>query len=181
VGGTLGHLGLIVSDAAYAVVAAATPWRNPANPGCGPAIPETGTQAQINEIQRQWEENNNTFKTFCNVGQALEKQIISVFEPMYLDILNDNMVEFANTSHVNFFLIFSRAMVASLLWIWITTFTPCTRHGTHISLLKFYSSIFKILWMSLKEGGLTIGVAHQISVAYTKVFATDIVISACRR
>jgi hypothetical protein len=32
------------------------------------------------------------------VGQALKKQIIMVFEPMYLDILNDDMVVFANTS-----------------------------------------------------------------------------------
>jgi hypothetical protein len=32
------------------------------------------------------------------VKQALKKQIISVFEPMYLDVLNDNMVGFANIS-----------------------------------------------------------------------------------
>jgi hypothetical protein len=32
------------------------------------------------------------------VQQALQKQIISVFEPMYLDILNNNMVGFANIS-----------------------------------------------------------------------------------
>jgi hypothetical protein len=32
------------------------------------------------------------------VQQALKKQIISVFEPMYLDILNDNMVGFSNIS-----------------------------------------------------------------------------------
>jgi hypothetical protein len=30
--------------------------------------------------------------------QALKKQIISVFEPMYLDILNGNMVEYSNTT-----------------------------------------------------------------------------------
>jgi hypothetical protein len=30
------------------------------------------------------------------VQQALKKQIITVFEPMYLDILNDTMVGFAN-------------------------------------------------------------------------------------
>jgi hypothetical protein len=32
------------------------------------------------------------------VQQALKKQIISVFEPMYLDVLNDNMVGFATIS-----------------------------------------------------------------------------------
>jgi hypothetical protein len=30
------------------------------------------------------------------VQQALKKQIITVFEPLYLDILNDDMVGFAN-------------------------------------------------------------------------------------
>jgi hypothetical protein len=32
------------------------------------------------------------------VHQALKKQIISVFEPMYLEVLNDNMVVFYNIS-----------------------------------------------------------------------------------
>jgi hypothetical protein len=32
------------------------------------------------------------------VQQALKNQIIGVFEPMYLDILNDNMVVYANIS-----------------------------------------------------------------------------------
>jgi hypothetical protein len=57
-----------------------------------------GKRTQINALQGQWEENYNTFKTLCNVDQALKKQIITVFEPMYLDILNDGMVGFANTS-----------------------------------------------------------------------------------
>jgi hypothetical protein len=35
------------------------------------------------------------------VQQALKKQIISVFEPMYFDILNDNMVVYANISARN--------------------------------------------------------------------------------
>jgi hypothetical protein len=32
------------------------------------------------------------------VQQALKKQVISIFEPMYLDILNDKMVSYANIS-----------------------------------------------------------------------------------
>jgi hypothetical protein len=31
-------------------------------------------------------------------ASGLKKQIISVFEPMYLEFLNDNMVDFANIS-----------------------------------------------------------------------------------
>jgi hypothetical protein len=39
-----------------------------------------------------------TYRTYTSVQQALKKQIISVFEPMYLDVLNDNMVGFTNIS-----------------------------------------------------------------------------------
>jgi hypothetical protein len=35
------------------------------------------------------------------VQQALKKQIISVFEPMYFDILNDNMVGYAKISAID--------------------------------------------------------------------------------
>jgi hypothetical protein len=31
-------------------------------------------------------------------SKHLKKQIISVFEPMYLDVLNDDMVDFSNIS-----------------------------------------------------------------------------------
>jgi hypothetical protein len=37
-----------------------------------------------------------TFRTYNSVQQALKKQIITVFEPMYLEILNYYMVSFAN-------------------------------------------------------------------------------------
>jgi hypothetical protein len=35
---------------------------------------------------------------YTSVQQALKKQIISVFETMYLDILNDNTVGYTNTT-----------------------------------------------------------------------------------
>jgi hypothetical protein len=62
--------------------------------------------AQIIAAKHQWEEDINTFKTFNAVEQALKNQIIMVFEPMYLDILNHDMVGFSKTS--------SRAMIDHL-------------------------------------------------------------------
>jgi hypothetical protein len=101
-GGTLGHLGLIVSDASYAIIAPATAagptlWTTPQSPGWAPASTDT-TAAQISAARHVWEEDVHTYRTYTSVQQALKKQIISVFEPMYLDILNDNMVGFANIS-----------------------------------------------------------------------------------
>jgi hypothetical protein len=99
-GGTLGHLGLKVSDASYAMIAPAidagpTLWVSPTAPGWAPANND-GTAAQISAARHIWEEDVQTYRTYTSVQQALKKKIISVFEPMYLDVLNDNMVGFAN-------------------------------------------------------------------------------------
>jgi hypothetical protein len=101
-GGTLGHLGLIISDASYAMIAptmAAGPtlWTSPQSPGRAPSNTD-GTAAQISAARHIWEEDIQTYRTCASVQQALKKQIISVFEPMYLDILSDNMVGYANIS-----------------------------------------------------------------------------------
>jgi hypothetical protein len=100
--GTLGHLGLIISDASYAMI---DPTKNneptflitPQAPGRAPATMD-GTAAQISTARHIWEEDVQTYRTCTSVQQALKKQIISVFEPMYLDILNANMVGYANIS-----------------------------------------------------------------------------------
>jgi hypothetical protein len=99
-GGTLGHLGLIVSDSSYAMIAPATDagttlWINPHPPGRALANTD-GTSAQISAARHVWEEDVQTYRTYTSVQQALKKQIISVFEPMYLDVFNENMVGLAN-------------------------------------------------------------------------------------
>jgi hypothetical protein len=101
-GGTLGHLGLIVSDASYAMVspetyAGPTLWVSPPAPGRAPANTDD-TAAQISAARHIWEEEVQTYRTYTSVQQALKKQIINVCEPMYLDVLNDDMVGFANIS-----------------------------------------------------------------------------------
>jgi hypothetical protein len=101
-GGTLGHVGLIFSDASYVMIAPTTNdepkfWITPQAPGRAPATTD-GTAAQISAARHIWEEDVQTYRTCTSVQQALKKQIISVFEPMYLDILNDNMVGYANIS-----------------------------------------------------------------------------------
>jgi hypothetical protein len=101
-GGTLGHLGLIISDASYVMIspttdAGPTLWTTPQSPGRAPANTD-GTAAQISAARHIWEEDVQTYRTCTSVQQTLKKQIISVFEPMYLDILNNNMVGYAKIS-----------------------------------------------------------------------------------
>jgi hypothetical protein len=90
-GGTLGHLGLIILDDEP------TPWVKPPAPGRAPSVLD-GTAAQISSAHHLWEEDVHTYLTSTSVQQALKKQIISFFELMYFDILNDNMVGYANIS-----------------------------------------------------------------------------------
>jgi hypothetical protein len=89
-GGTMGHLGLIIADAYYAMIAPATGagptlWISPQAPGRSPANTD-GTAAHISAAPHIWEEDVQTYRTCTSVQQALKKQIISVFEPMYLDV-----------------------------------------------------------------------------------------------
>jgi hypothetical protein len=101
-GGTLGHLGLIISDASYAQITPTTNdkqtiWVTPSAPGQAPAATD-GTAAQISAARHLCEEDVQTYRTCTSVQQALKKQIISMFEPIYLDILINNMVGYANIS-----------------------------------------------------------------------------------
>jgi hypothetical protein len=100
--GTLGHLCLIISDASYAMIApitdeSSTLWTSPPAPERAPSN-TNGTAAQISVVHHIWEEDVQIYGTFTSVQHALKTQIISVFEPMYFDILNDNMVGYANVS-----------------------------------------------------------------------------------
>jgi hypothetical protein len=90
----LGHIGLVVSDAAYSIIAPTG--ENGPIPGRAPAVLDQGTVVQFSAVRYSWEEAVLIYCTFNMVQQALKKQIITVFEPMYLDILNDDMVGFAN-------------------------------------------------------------------------------------
>jgi hypothetical protein len=95
-------LGLIISDSSYSNIAPPTAgeptlWETPNSPGRAPATTD-GTAAQISAARHVWEEDVQTYRICTSVQQALKKQIISIFELMYLEILNDNMVGYANIS-----------------------------------------------------------------------------------
>jgi hypothetical protein len=85
--GTPGHLGLIISDASYAMIAPTTDagptlWISPQAPGQALANMD-GTAAQSSASRHIWEEDVHTYRTCTSVQQALKKHIISVFEPLY--------------------------------------------------------------------------------------------------
>jgi hypothetical protein len=184
-GGTLGHLGLIISDASYAMIAPTTAagpplWTSLQAPGRAPANTDR-TAAQISVARHIWEEDVQTYRTCTSVQQALKKQIMSVFEQMYLDILNDNMVGYTNIS--------ARDMLDHLF----ETYGNITAVDLEINFEHMHQawdpqqpveSLFKQIQDCAdysEAGGVLIGHPQQINVWYAKIFATGHFMSACRR
>jgi hypothetical protein len=183
-GGTLGHLGLIISDASYAMIspskdAGPTLLTTPQAPGRAPANTD-GISAQISAARHIWEEDVQTYRTCTSVQQALKKKISSVFEPMYLDILNENMVGYANISAIG--------MLDHLF----ETYGNITAVDLEINFEHMrrawdpqqpIESLFKQIQdcADYSEAGVLIGHPQQINVGYAKIFATGHFMSACRR
>jgi hypothetical protein len=157
-----------------------TLWISPQAPGWAPANTDS-TAAQISAARHVWEEDIQTYRTYTSVQQALKKQIISVFEPMYLDVLNDNMVGFANISSID------------MLDHHFSTYGNITVVDLEINFEHMrrawypqqpVESLFKQIQDcadSYEACGVLIGHPQQINVGYAKIFATGNFMSACRR
>jgi hypothetical protein len=184
-GGTLGHLGPIILDASYVMIAPTTDagptlWVTSNALGRAPATTD-GTAAQISAARHVWEENVQTYRTCTYMQQALKKLIISVFEPMYLEILNDNMVGYANIS--------ARVMLDHLF----EAYGNITAVDVELNFEHMHQDLdpqqpldtlfkqIKIVLTILKKGGVRIGHPQQINVGYANIFATGHFMSACRR
>jgi hypothetical protein len=140
-----------------------------------------GTAAQLSATCYVWEEDVQTYRTCTSVQQALKKQIIGVFAPMYLELLNDNMVGYANIS--------ARYMVDHLF----ETYGNITAVDLEINFEHMrrawdpnqpVESLFKQIQDCVdysEAGGVPIGPSQQINVGYAKIFATGQLMSGCRR
>jgi hypothetical protein len=184
-GGTLGHLGLIISDASFAMIspttdAGSTLWLIPQTPGRAPANTD-GTAAQISAARHIWEEDVQTYCTYTSVQQTLKKQIISVFEPIYLVVLNDNMVGFANISSRDMFyhLFSTYGNIAAVdleinFWHMRRAWDPQQPVESLFKQIQDCADYYE-------AGGVLIGHPQQINVGYAKIFAMGHFMSACRR
>jgi hypothetical protein len=181
----LGHLGLIISDASYAMIAPTTDeeptlWVTPNAPGQKPATTD-GTAAQISAARHIWEEDVQTYRTCTSVQQALKKHIISVFKPMYLDILNDNMVGYASIS--------TRGMLDHLFETYGNiTAVDLDINFEHMRRAWDPQQPVETLFKQIQDcadyseaDGVRIGHPQHINVGYAKIFATGHFTSACRR
>jgi hypothetical protein len=178
-------LGLIISNAAYAMIAPPTAgeptvWETPNAPGWEPATTD-GTAAQLSAAHHVWEEDVQTYRTCTSFQQALNKQIVCVFEPMYLEILNDNRVGYANIS--------ARDMLEHLFETYGNiTSVNLEINFEHIRRAWDFQQPVETLFKQIQDcadyseaGGVPIGPSQQINVGYAKIFTTEHFMSACRR
>jgi hypothetical protein len=115
------------------------------------------------------------------VQQALKKQIKSVFEPIYLGVINDNMVGFANIS--------ARDMLDHLFGTYGNiTAVDLEINFEHMRRAWDPQHTVGSLFKQIKDcanyseaGGVLIGNTQKINVGYANIFATGHFMSARRR
>jgi hypothetical protein len=139
-----------------------------------PQMPLAGTS------NSGWNSGSN-YRTRTSVQQALKKKIISVFEPKYLYILNDNMVGYTNIS--------ARGMLDQLF----ENYRKITAVNLEINFEHMrqawdpqhpVDNLFKQIQDCAdysEAGGVLIGHPLQINVGYETIFATGHFMSTCRR
>jgi hypothetical protein len=156
-------------------------WENPEFPGRAPtAIEGGGTAAQIIAAGNCWEEATKDFKMYNTVQGALKKQIITVIELMYIEILNDDLVGFANTT--------SRDMLDNI-FLSYGSITAVDIEQNFENMRKAWDpqqpveTLFKHIQECVdfaEAGGVAIGAAQKLSSAYSKIFKSGKFNSACR-
>jgi hypothetical protein len=157
-------------------------WENPEFPGRAPtSIEGGGTSAQISAAKHRWEEATTDFKTYNTVQSALKKQIITVIEPMYIDILNDDLVGFANTTSRDMF---------DHLFLSYGSITAVDIEQNFENIRKAWDpqqpveTLFKQIqdYVDFAEaGGVAIGAAQKLSSAYSKILKSGKLNSDCRK
>lgn len=96
-GGNHGLLGLLITDADYAIdVDANHPFVRPANPGLGPQFPAAATQHQIAQINREYANNKYEYVLVNTVEKALRKQITDSIDDIYLSSMRNRLTGYAN-------------------------------------------------------------------------------------
>jgi hypothetical protein len=179
-GGALGHLSIIISIVTYTPVAHAHPWVNPESPGGDPNEIIGGASAALLAECHHWEEAVSIFRTWKTVEQALEKQIITAFEPMYLEIINNDIFGFANTTARymldHLFLSYGSITAVDLEHNWENMRKAWDPHQPMESLFKQIQDCVDYA----EAGGITISEAQKLQTAYAKISATRIFHSDCR-
>ena len=94
--GNHGDLGLILTNAAYAIIAPGTPYARPANPGPLPLFPGAATGPQMSAIERLHRVQLFEFNRYRNVKSALKRFLIHSVDNIFIHALHQQHVGYAN-------------------------------------------------------------------------------------
>jgi NADH:ubiquinone oxidoreductase subunit B-like Fe-S oxidoreductase len=101
-GGCLhGHLGIIMTNDEYFTVAIYV-FPTPTNPGAVATVVAGMMASQITDTNRSHVEATHIYLTYHNVDQAFKKLIIDTFEDLFLAVLSDEVVGYANFTSLQF-------------------------------------------------------------------------------
>jgi len=149
-GGTRGHLGLVMSDAEY-VVLAGVQFQLPAHPGPTPPYATGANAAAHAETTRIYDVTLKELATTTIVQEEIKKQILAAVDCIYLAVLDDDVFGFADIS------------IATMLTHLHTTYGPITRaelkrNQASIATIWTPDDPIETLWERLRE-------IQQISIA----------------
>ena len=96
-GGNHGYLGLILSPAAYTTITA-TQFIEPICPGQHPNIPAGTSAANTSTLVRRHTEDLHQWREFKNVNTALQNQLLTAIDDIYVRALKDRHVGYMNQS-----------------------------------------------------------------------------------
>jgi hypothetical protein len=121
------------------------------------------------------------YSNYTSVQQALKQQIITVFERMYLDVLYDEMVGFANITAQE---ILDHRFMSYGNITGVDLENNFEKNHRAWDPQKPVESMFKQIQDCAdysEAGGVLTGHPQQSNVGYAKIFATGHFMSSCRR
>jgi hypothetical protein len=178
-GGRHRHLYIIMTNEEYFTIAVDV-FPVPNNPGPSATVVAGMTAAVIAETKRLHREATQVYRTYHNVDQAIKKLIIESFVDAYLNVLSDEIVDYANCTSLQLLthLLTYYAMIAP---------TELTHNYERLNTLYDPNQPIETLFQQLQDarafavaGGKPYGAAMIVNVAYTLVFNTGLFPDACR-
>ena len=95
-GGSLGHLFILMTPLEFEALPTAAPVIVPVHPGVQP--PATGTASAIEQANREYDTLVHQFKKYHAVAEKLKALLLAAVDPLYLAILEDEIMGFATVS-----------------------------------------------------------------------------------
>ena len=178
-GGTHGYLGLILSPATYATIAA-TQFIEPIYPGQHPNIPAGTSATNTSTIVRRHTEDLCQWREFKNFNTVLKNQLISALDDIYIRALKDCHVGYMNQS------------IRSILQHLFDNYgniTPLELEDNDMKMRATWdpNSPFDCLVKQIEDGqdyaddgGQPYTAAQLLRIAYTLVFKTGLYFEDCK-